>query len=138
MDATEGTPEKAPRQLRVHTQYLVAITSVAKAEGWGVGDPIDLDVTRSGKITIENIADPNVLAVRKAELEKARSEKEALYKAKTEKKAAEARTAKEAKEAAKSIGVKFPTETGYNPTSGKTARTRVFFMFPMQVKCFIC
>lgn len=99
MDATEGTPEKAPRQLRVHTQYLVAVTSVAKPLGWGVGDPIDLDVTRTGKVTITNLADPEVLATRKAELEKKAAEKEAIYKAKREKKAAEAIKAKEAKEA---------------------------------------
>ena len=99
MDTEESTPEKVPRQLRVHTQYLVAITSVAKAEGWGVGDPINLDMTRSGKVTIENLADPAVLAERKAELEKKAAEKEAIYKAKREKKAAEAIKVKEAKDA---------------------------------------
>lgn len=101
MDTQETTPEKTPRQLRIHTQYLVAITSVAKPLGWGIGDPINLDVTRSGRITIHNIADPEAIAARKAELERVAAEKEAIYKAKTEKKAAEAIAKKEAKEAEK-------------------------------------
>lgn len=54
---------KRPPQLRIHTQYLVAITSIAKPGGWAVGDPITI-VEENGTIVVENLTDPEIIAER--------------------------------------------------------------------------
>ena len=98
---SEETAAKQPRQLKIHTQYLVAITRRARSMGWSIGDPINLSETRTGKISIENMADPEVIATAKQTYADAEAEKERLYKAKKEKLAAEAKTKAELKAAAK-------------------------------------
>ncbi len=118
---SETAETKTPRQLRIHTQFLVAITRVARPIGWAIGDNINLLQTRSGKITIENLTDPEVIAERAKEYADALAEKEELYRAKKEKLAAEAKTkadqkaeAKAAKEAAdaEAAKVEAPAEDG--------------------------
>lgn len=94
---TEETTVKQPRQLKIHTQFLVAITRLARPMGWAVGDPIDLNESRAGKIVIENMADPETIAERAKVYAGELEEKERLYKAKKEKLAAEALTKKEQK-----------------------------------------
>lgn len=56
------------RKLKIHTQYLVAITSVAKPIGWAEGDSINLTV-ENGIIVIENLTDSSILAERSAEVD---------------------------------------------------------------------
>jgi len=98
MSVDKTTEPKGPRQLKIHTQYLVAITRLAKPMGWAISDPINLSQTRSGKITIENLADPHAIAARAQTYADVLEEKERIYKAKKEKKAAEAIAVKEEKE----------------------------------------
>jgi hypothetical protein len=97
------------RQLRMHTQFLVATTGVAKPMGWAVGDPISL-ANVDGTIVITNLADPGVVAGRMAEYAEAAEAKtnEAAEKARVKAEAKEAKAKeraekKEAKAAAKKL-----------------------------------
>lgn len=97
---SEEKAEATGRQLRVHTQYLVAITSVAKALGWSTGDPIELSVSRNGNIVIKNLQDADTITENKVVYTAEQAEKEAAKKAKEEEKARIAAEKKAAKEEA--------------------------------------
>lgn len=97
---SEKDKETGGRQLKIHTQYLVATTSVAKPLGWAPGDPIDLSVSRNGNIVIHNKQDPDTIMDRKVAYEAEEAAKEAEKQAKEEEKARKAAEKKAAKEAA--------------------------------------